>query len=84
MQANKMRDNGKLNIITQAQYAENILCSKILKIIKIKFNQKITRENDIKNIFNNLRKNYWGDKESYSGPGSNNKNTKKLVITKFI
>lgn len=28
MQANKMRDNGKLNIITQAQYAENILCSK--------------------------------------------------------
>ena len=53
---------------------------KFLKIIKNKILiKKITRENDIKKIFSTIyEKNYWGDKESYSGPGSNNKKYKKI------
>jgi hypothetical protein len=58
--------------------------SKILKFIFRKIVKYKILKKDIKTTFTNIyRINYWGDDESRSGPGSNNKNTinlKKKII----
>jgi len=67
------------------------MLEKFIKFIKNKITIKqITKDKNIKKIFSEIyRSNYWGDKESVSGPGSNNKNTKlltkklKLIIKKY-
>lgn len=42
--------------------------------------KKISKEKNIKNIFSKIyNKNYWGDNESVSGPGSNSLNTKNVI-----
>lgn len=63
------------------------MLKKFIKFLKNKILiRKITRDKNIKNIFSTIyKKNYWGDIESVSGPGSNNKNTKQLIKKlKFI
>ena len=57
------------------------MLKKFIKFLKNKILiRRITKDKNIKNIFSAIYKiNYWGDNESVSGPGSNNKNTKQLI-----
>jgi len=43
--------------------------------------QNLSKKNNSKIIFTKIyEKNYWGDSESFSGPGSNNKNTREIIL----